>query len=111
MLRLTLREPTTSQLATELGVGLASASEHARALRRAGLISTIRTGRSVRHSCTQLGHRPPATPTARSRARCGNADGTSTQPLDLARILRTARTASGGSRSRANRRAEEGRWA
>ncbi|MGC0314404.1 ArsR/SmtB family transcription factor [Kitasatospora acidiphila] len=64
VLRLTLREPTTSQLATTLGVGLASASEHARALRRAGLVSTARTGRSVRHSCTQLGHRLLAAPTA-----------------------------------------------
>jgi DNA-binding transcriptional ArsR family regulator len=64
VLRLTVREPTTSQLAATLGVGLASASEHARALRRAGLVSTTRTGRSVRHSCTQLGHRLLTAPTA-----------------------------------------------
>jgi DNA-binding transcriptional ArsR family regulator len=57
VLRLTLREPTTSQLAGALGIGLASASEHARALRRAGLVSTTRAGRVVRHSCTSLGHR------------------------------------------------------
>ncbi|MFJ2582229.1 winged helix-turn-helix domain-containing protein [Kitasatospora aureofaciens] len=57
VLRLTLREPTTSQLARELGISVASASEHARALRRAGLVSTVRAGRAVRHSCTPLGHR------------------------------------------------------
>jgi DNA-binding transcriptional ArsR family regulator len=57
VLRLTLREPTTSQLARELGISVASASEHARALRRAGLVSTVRAGRAVRHSCTLLGHR------------------------------------------------------
>lgn len=57
VLRLTLREPTTSQLARELGISVASASEHARALRRAGLVNTVRAGRAVRHSCTLLGHR------------------------------------------------------
>ncbi|MFE0464813.1 helix-turn-helix domain-containing protein [Kitasatospora sp. NPDC058965] len=57
VLRLTLREPTTGQLARELGISPASASEHARALRRAGLVTTARAGRAVRHSCTPLGHR------------------------------------------------------
>ncbi|RKT19489.1 helix-turn-helix protein [Streptomyces sp. 1114.5] len=57
VLRLTLREPTTSQLARELGISVASASEHTRTLRRAGLVSTVRAGRAVRHSCTPLGHR------------------------------------------------------
>ncbi|WP_052707667.1 winged helix-turn-helix domain-containing protein [Streptomyces rubellomurinus] len=57
VLRATLREPTTSRLAHELGISVASASEHARALRRAGLVSTARAGRAVRHSCTSLGHR------------------------------------------------------
>ncbi|MQS15771.1 helix-turn-helix transcriptional regulator [Streptomyces kaniharaensis] len=57
VLRLTSREPTTSQLAQLLGISLASASEHARALRRAGLVATVRTGRAVRHGCTPLGHR------------------------------------------------------
>ncbi|GAA1937333.1 ArsR/SmtB family transcription factor [Kitasatospora viridis] len=57
VLRLALIEPTTGQLAQQLGISAATASEHARALRRAGLLATVRTGRSVRHSCTQLGHR------------------------------------------------------
>ncbi|MEE1788618.1 winged helix-turn-helix domain-containing protein [Streptomyces sp. SP17BM10] len=57
VLRLADREPTTSQLAAELGISLASASEHARALRRAGLVTTVRSGRAVRHSRTGLGHR------------------------------------------------------
>ncbi|MEU8515620.1 winged helix-turn-helix domain-containing protein [Kitasatospora sp. NPDC048722] len=57
VLRLAGREPTTSQLAAELGISLASASEHARALRRAGLVTTVRSGRAVRHSRTGLGHR------------------------------------------------------
>ncbi|MBV6697686.1 helix-turn-helix domain-containing protein [Kitasatospora aureofaciens] len=57
VLRLTGREPTTSQLAELLGISLASASEHARALRRAGLVATVRSGRAVHHSCTGLGHR------------------------------------------------------
>ncbi|MGW2254785.1 ArsR/SmtB family transcription factor [Kitasatospora sp. NPDC001660] len=57
VLRLADREPTTSQLAEELGISLASASEHARALRRAGLVTTVRSGRAVRHSRTGLGHR------------------------------------------------------
>ncbi|MEV7021220.1 winged helix-turn-helix domain-containing protein [Kitasatospora sp. NPDC093558] len=57
VLRLAGREPTTSQLAAELGISLASASEHARALRRAGLVTTVRSGRAVHHSRTGLGHR------------------------------------------------------
>ncbi|MFI9274567.1 ArsR/SmtB family transcription factor [Kitasatospora sp. NPDC052896] len=57
VLRGTTRERTTSELAAELGVGLATASEHARVLRRAGLITTLRVGRAVRHSCTPLGYR------------------------------------------------------
>ncbi|MGF1430344.1 ArsR/SmtB family transcription factor [Kitasatospora sp. LaBMicrA B282] len=68
VLRLTLREPTTSQLAAALGIGLASASEHARTLRRAGLVSTVRAGRAVRHSCTALGHRMLAAAAAEGAA-------------------------------------------
>ncbi|MGW3041132.1 winged helix-turn-helix domain-containing protein [Kitasatospora sp. NPDC001159] len=78
ILRLTLREPTSSQLARELGISVASASEHARTLRRTGLVSTVRAGRAVRHSCTQLGHRllaaaqAPAPQPARPRTVGGN---------------------------------------
>ncbi|MFJ9692188.1 ArsR/SmtB family transcription factor [Kitasatospora sp. NPDC101183] len=57
VLRLTLHEPTTGQLARDLGLSAATVSEHTRALRHAGLVTTVRTGRSVRHSCTALGHR------------------------------------------------------
>lgn len=46
---------STAELATRLGVSPPSASEHATALRCAGLIQTARFGRSVRHSLTPLG--------------------------------------------------------
>ena len=46
---------STRELAQRLGVSAASASEHAAALRNAGLVSTVRAGRSVRHSITTLG--------------------------------------------------------
>ncbi len=51
-----LRTPcTTAQLATRIGISAASASEHATVLRDAGLVQTVRCGRSVRHSLTPLG--------------------------------------------------------
>ncbi|WP_329102337.1 winged helix-turn-helix domain-containing protein [Micromonospora sp. NBC_01699] len=46
---------TTGQLAERLAASLASASEHATVLRRAGLISTIRQGKAVLHVLTPLG--------------------------------------------------------
>ena len=46
---------TTSGLAATLGVSLGSASAHAKTLRAAGLVATVRDGRQVRHSCTPLG--------------------------------------------------------
>ena len=45
----------TGELANQLGVSLATASEHAAALRRGGLISSERTGRRVEHMLTQFG--------------------------------------------------------
>ncbi|MFI9030020.1 ArsR/SmtB family transcription factor [Streptomyces sp. NPDC053560] len=45
---------TTTGLAQRVGVSNATASAHASALRAAGLISTTRTGRSVRHTRTAL---------------------------------------------------------
>ena len=52
-----LRQPrTTTDLASQLAISLASASEHTRTLREAHLIRTTRHGRSVRHSLTPLGH-------------------------------------------------------
>jgi DNA-binding transcriptional ArsR family regulator len=51
-----LREPCgTVELATRLHVSASSASEHVAALRAAGLASTARHGRAVRHSLTPLG--------------------------------------------------------
>jgi DNA-binding transcriptional ArsR family regulator len=47
---------TTTELAERAGVGLASASQHATVLREAGLITTTREGRSVRHCRTVMGH-------------------------------------------------------
>lgn len=45
---------TTTGLARRIGVSNATASTHASALRAAGLITTTRTGRSVRHTRTAL---------------------------------------------------------
>ncbi|MFD7959566.1 helix-turn-helix domain-containing protein [Streptomyces zaomyceticus] len=51
-----LAEPrTTTDLARRTGIGNATASAHAAALRAAGLITTTRTGRSVHHEQTPLG--------------------------------------------------------
>lgn len=55
VLRLTSRERTTSELASELGVSAAAVSGHTRTLREAGLIVTARAGKAVLHSLTPLG--------------------------------------------------------
>ncbi|GGN47187.1 hypothetical protein GCM10012285_32680 [Streptomyces kronopolitis] len=49
------RPHTTGRLARRLAVSDATASAHAAALRGAGLITTIRAGRSVLHRRTELG--------------------------------------------------------
>jgi DNA-binding MarR family transcriptional regulator len=46
---------STTELAGRVGVSVSSASEHATALRAAGLIQTERHGQRVRHSLTVLG--------------------------------------------------------
>jgi len=46
---------TTGELARALGISLASASEHTRTLREAGLVSTLRSGKEAWHCCTALG--------------------------------------------------------
>ncbi|WP_433890620.1 ArsR/SmtB family transcription factor [Streptomyces sp. CA-111067] len=46
---------STGQLARRVGLSPASASEHATILRRAGLITTHRTGRTTHHTLTPLG--------------------------------------------------------
>ncbi|MFJ2773942.1 hypothetical protein [Streptomyces sp. NPDC087300] len=48
---------STTELADRLGVGAATASSHATALRRAGLIVTVRRGKRVEHLLTDLGSR------------------------------------------------------
>ncbi|MET7748893.1 winged helix-turn-helix domain-containing protein [Micromonospora sp. NPDC005367] len=48
-------EHTTTALARATGISLASASEHATALRAAGLLTTVRVGGAVRHRLTSLG--------------------------------------------------------
>jgi DNA-binding transcriptional ArsR family regulator len=55
VLRALAHEHTTSGLARELGISLASASTHARVLRDAGLVASRRQGPSVRHAVTSLG--------------------------------------------------------
>ncbi|MFH8983398.1 ArsR/SmtB family transcription factor [Streptomyces varsoviensis] len=64
---------TTGELARRLRISAAAASEHTTALRRAGLVSTVRSGRTARHALTVLGadllhqrHRPshPHNPSA-----------------------------------------------
>ncbi|MBT2445388.1 helix-turn-helix transcriptional regulator [Streptomyces sp. ISL-36] len=55
LLRLLSEEHTTSGLATRLCVSNATASAHTSTLRAAGLITTIRSGRSVLHLRTPLG--------------------------------------------------------
>lgn len=54
-LELLVRQRTTSDLARELDISKSSASEHAKALRDARLITTQRDGKAVRHECTPLG--------------------------------------------------------
>ena len=55
VLRALVSEHTTSELARALRISPASASTHAAALRRAGLVTTRREGKAVRHALTELG--------------------------------------------------------
>jgi DNA-binding transcriptional ArsR family regulator len=57
VLRLTCRDRTTTELASELGVSAATVSGHTKTLREAGLIVTCRAGKAVLHSLTPLGGR------------------------------------------------------
>ncbi|WP_242895150.1 ArsR/SmtB family transcription factor [Actinomadura litoris] len=51
-----LPEPCgTSELAVRIGMSVSVTSEHAKILRRAGLITSVRHGRHVRHALTSLG--------------------------------------------------------
>ncbi|SCK21011.1 Helix-turn-helix domain-containing protein [Streptomyces sp. WMMB 714] len=55
VLRLLTRQFTTTEAARELGISTASASTHAKALREAGLVTSLRDGKAVLHWCTPLG--------------------------------------------------------
>ncbi|TCC44911.1 transcriptional regulator [Kribbella capetownensis] len=55
VLRLLSTEHTTGDIARELGISAASASEHSRSLRQARLISSRRDGKAVIHCATVLG--------------------------------------------------------
>jgi DNA-binding transcriptional ArsR family regulator len=57
LLRLMVTERTTSDLALELPISLATVSAHTKTLRAAGLIVTVRAGKAVLHSITPLGER------------------------------------------------------
>lgn len=57
LLRLTVIERTTTDLARELRISLATVSGHTKTLRAAGLIVTTRAGKAVLHSITPLGDR------------------------------------------------------
>lgn len=48
---------STTELAVRLGISAAAVSQHAKALRAAGLLDTQRFGQSVVHALTDLGHR------------------------------------------------------
>lgn len=55
VLRLLTVERTTGDVAVDLGIANSSASEHAKALRAARLVTSRREGKTMRHQCTPLG--------------------------------------------------------
>lgn len=57
VLQLLSRPQTTGGLARHLGISAATASDHAKTLRAAGLVATARDGKYARHTCTPLGAR------------------------------------------------------
>jgi DNA-binding transcriptional ArsR family regulator len=57
VLRSLTASASTTQLSRRTGISLASASEHARVLRNAGLITTHRTSGTAHHSLTPTAHR------------------------------------------------------
>ena len=63
VLRALTHSATTTQLSRRTGISLASASDHARVLRNAGLITTHRTAGTAHHSLTPTAHRLFLSPT------------------------------------------------
>lgn len=57
VLRSLTASASTTQLARRTGISLASASDHTRVLRNAGLVTTHRTAGTAHHSLTPTGHR------------------------------------------------------
>jgi hypothetical protein len=57
VLHLLARPQTTGGLARHLGISAATASDHTKTLRAAGLVATARDGKYARHTCTVLGAR------------------------------------------------------
>lgn len=55
VLRTLQRQHTTGELAAELGISVASASQHTKTLRAAGLVTSQRDGKHVWHTATPLG--------------------------------------------------------
>ncbi|MFC5265453.1 winged helix-turn-helix domain-containing protein [Kribbella qitaiheensis] len=66
VLRSLTASASTTQLARRTGIALASASEHARALRNAGLITTHRTAGTAHHSLTPTAHQLLTSPESRA---------------------------------------------
>jgi DNA-binding transcriptional ArsR family regulator len=62
VLRALTASASTTRLARRTGISLASASEHARVLRNAGLITTHRTAGTAHHSLTPAAYRLLTTP-------------------------------------------------
>lgn len=56
MLRTLVKPCYTSELAARVGMSSAVTSEHASVMRQAGLITSTRQGKYVRHALTRLGH-------------------------------------------------------
>lgn len=69
VLRSLAASASTTQLARRTGISLASASEHARVLRNAGLVTTHRT--AALHSLTPTAHHLLTNPTSPPRAARG----------------------------------------
>ncbi|WP_152648259.1 ArsR/SmtB family transcription factor [Streptacidiphilus anmyonensis] len=57
VLQLLAHPQTTGGLARQIGISAATASDHAKTLRAAGLVATTRDGKFARHTCTTLGAR------------------------------------------------------
>ncbi|MFB9904343.1 DUF5937 family protein [Allokutzneria oryzae] len=94
VLRASVQPRGTTELAQYAGVSLSSASEHATALRNAGLIMTARAGRKVRHTATALGMSLVAAcdPAQDRQVASGSVELLATMPDPVRRVPATGRT-------------------